>query len=74
MNIPHINGLLGNVKVKLEALDPAKRQIAEAQKKPSEHDPKRMRAAKSRLEKLYAKLTTGRDESNKVKATGAKRG
>jgi hypothetical protein len=74
MNIGHINGLLGNVKVKLESLHPANRQqIAEAQKKPSEHDPKRMRAAKSRLEKLYSKLTTGRSDATKVKATGAKR-
>jgi hypothetical protein len=73
MDIQHINGILGTVKAKLESLDPAKRQIAEAQKKPSEHDSKRMKAAKSRLDRLYAKLTTGRDESNKVQATGAKR-
>lgn len=73
MNLQHINGLLSSAKVKLEALDPANRQISEAQKKAEEHDGKRLSAAKSRLEKLYAKLTAGRSEANTIKATGSKR-
>lgn len=71
MNLSEMIHLLGDAKTKLESLDP--RRIEEAQKKPSEHTPSRMSAAKKRLKGLYDKLTTGRSDATKVKPTGAKR-
>lgn len=71
MDHSYINGLLDRVKVKLESLHPDRLQ--EGQNKPSEHHSKRMAVAKGRLERLYSKLTSGRSETNKIQATGAKR-
>ena len=65
-----LNRVLGEVKEKLESLHPAKLQ---ENSKPSQHNPTKMAGAKKRLANLYGKLTKGRDESNRVKATGAKR-
>ena len=66
-----ILGILSDVKVKLESMDPTKLQ--EAQKKPSEQSPARLSAAKRRLDHLYKKLTAGQGSHLKIQSTGAKR-
>ena len=71
MKLVEINNVLSQVRAKLESLDP--RRVDEAQKKPSEHQPDRMAAAKKRLQALYSKNTKGRSDVTKVKGSGASR-
>ena len=68
MNIYTIAQVLSEVKEKLSV----RLNLAE-QKTPSQQNPNKLAGAKKRLANLYGKLTKGRDDSNKVKATGAKR-
>lgn len=70
MKLVEVNTILSKVKAKLEALHPAK--LSE-NKKPSQQNPAKLAGAKKRLEILYGRLTKGRDASNRVVATGAKR-
>lgn len=70
MTVNDINGLLMNVKAKLESMDPA--NLAE-QDTPNQQNPKKLAGAKKRLANLYQKLTKGRDASTEIVATGAKR-
>ena len=74
MNISKINQILGAVKVRLESQDEVEDRVIEGQDQPLEHHASRMSAAKRRLDNLYSKLTAGRGDDTKVKATGSKRG
>ena len=71
MHIQQINSMLSEVREKLESLDLD--QLSEMNTKPSQHHDDKMSAARYRLQQLYSKLTSGRSDSNRVKATGAKR-
>lgn len=70
MKLSKVNDLLVNMKAKLESID--LKAMAE-QKMASEQHPKKLAGAKKRLAGLYQKLTKGRDASNQIVATGAKR-
>ena len=71
MQIQQINSMLSEVREKLESLDLD--QLSEMNTKPSQHHGEKVSAAQHRLKQLYAKLTAGRSESNRVRAYGAKR-
>jgi hypothetical protein len=73
MNISKVNDLLGQVRVRLESLDPNNQE--ENIHQMTSADPKSIGAANSKLTHLMAKLTAGRSKSTKVRATGtSKRG
>lgn len=66
MDISRVNDLLGQVRIKLESLDPANEGIETM----SAANGSSVSAANGRLAHLMAKLTTGRSDKNKVRATG----
>lgn len=73
MDISKVNGLLGQVRVRLESLDPS--NTDEQIQTMNSVDPKSLGAANSKLTSLMAKLTAGRSKATKVRATGtSKRG
>lgn len=74
MDIGHVNNLLGEVKVRLEYLDPSVEDVEMQQMDPSdsENQGARMSAAKKRLAHLLAKLGANRSDANRVRATGTK--
>ena len=64
MNISKVNGLLEQIRVRLDSsTDEGIQQMTAA-------DGKSIGAANKKLTGLMAKLTTGRSKSNKVHATG----
>lgn len=71
MNIVKINDLLGQVRVKLESLDP--NVTEEGLQHMSSVDPKSIPTANSRVKDLIGKLTSGRSKANEVRATGSKK-
>lgn len=71
MDISRLNYILSEVKSRLDSLNPD--NLQEAQKRPEEHDSKRMSQAQRRLQNLYGKLTKGRSDTTKVQAYGSKR-
>ena len=71
MQIQQINFLLSEVREKLESLD--LESLSEMNTHPSQHHGEKMSAARTRLQQLYAKLTAGRTDTTRIKATGAKR-
>ena len=76
MDIGYVNNLLGQVKYKLESLDPSFDEDLEMQQadvSDSENVDSRMSASRMRLNHLLAKLGANRSDSNKVKAHGTTR-
>ncbi len=71
MQIQQINSMLSEVKEKLVSFDLS--QLSEMQTTPSQHHSDKMAAAKYRLQQLYDKLTSGRTDTTRVQAHGAKR-
>jgi hypothetical protein len=69
MDISRVNDLLGQVRIKLESLDPENTEEGIETMSPASGGS--VSAANGRLAHLMAKLTTGRSDKNKVKATGA---
>jgi hypothetical protein len=69
MDISRVNDLLGQVRLKLESLDPANTEEGIETMSPSSGGS--VSTANAKLAHLMAKLTTGRSDKNKVKATGA---
>jgi len=69
MDISRVNDLLGQVRVKLESLDPANTEEGIETMSPASGGS--VSAANGRLAHLMAKLTTGRSDKNKVRATGS---
>jgi len=76
MDINRVNGLLGQVRVKLESLDPANlEEMAELEMQVGagyDTDGSTVEVAKKRLQTLLDKLSNGRSDSNRVQATGTK--
>ena len=74
MDIGYLNGLLGQVRMKLESLDPQYEDLEMQQPDLSDEDNEeaRLSAAKARLNHLLAKLGANRSDSNRVKAYGTK--
>jgi len=74
MDIGYLNGLLGQVRVKLESLDPTLEDLEMQQMdlSDSECDDARLGTAKARLNHLLAKLGANRSDSNRVKSYGTK--
>lgn len=74
MDINRVNGLLGQVKVKLESLDLANlEEMAELEMQVGDGydtDGSTVDVAKGRLQNLLDKLSKGRSDSNRVRATG----
>ena len=76
MDISYVNNLLGQVKVKLESLNPNFDENLEMQQtdlSDSENDEARLSAAKQRLSNLLGKLGSNRSDSNRVKSYGTGR-
>jgi hypothetical protein len=69
MNIAYINNLLGEVKMKLESLDPANEDQLDEQKTAVFMNNKKTAAARKRLDRLRDKNKGG----YKIDAKGAKR-
>jgi hypothetical protein len=75
MDINRVNGLLGQVRVKLESLDPANLEEAELEMQVGagyDTDGSTVEVAKKRLQHLLDKLSNGRSDSNRVRATGTR--
>lgn len=76
MDINRVNGLLGRVMVKLESLDPANlEEMAELEMQVGDNydtDGSSVEVAKKRLQSLLDKLSAGRSDSNRVRATGTR--
>jgi len=70
MNIAHVNGLLNDVRLRLESLDEENLELQVGQG--YENRPDRISAAKGRMEKLLAKLGANRSEANRIVAYGTK--
>jgi hypothetical protein len=70
LNITKINDLLGQVRVKLESLDPNVQD--ENIKVATSADPKALPTAHKRTADLLSKLTKGRSKANQVRAYGTK--
>jgi hypothetical protein len=74
MDVAYVNKLLGNVKIKLESLDPSNElselEMQQADSEDSANSDSRMGAAKARLQHLLNKLGANRSDSNYVKAYG----
>lgn len=68
MNVSKINGLLGQVRIRLESLDP--NAAEEGIEHMSPGSSKSIKGANDRVGFLMSKLTTGRNKANKVRATG----
>ncbi len=71
MHIQEINSMLSEVREKLVSFDLS--ELAEMNSTPSQHHSEKMAAAKTRLQQLYDKLTSGRTDTTRVQAHGAKR-
>ena len=76
MDISRVNGLLSRVQVKLESLDPANlEEMAELEMQVGggyDTDGSSIAVAQKRLQSLLDKLSAGRSDSNRVKATGTR--
>lgn len=72
MNIAHVNGLLNDVRLRLESLDEENLEMQVGPDYANRSD--RITAAKKRMDGLLAKLGANRSESNRVRAYGTKRG
>ena len=72
MDIGYLNNLLGQVRVKLESLDPTVEELEMQQSdlSDSENDEGRLASARKRMDHLLAKLGANRSDSNRVKAHG----
>ena len=74
MDINRVNNLLGQVRVKLESLDPANlEEMAELEMQVGDGydtDGETVDIAKGRLQHLLDKLSANRSDSNRVRATG----
>lgn len=70
MNISHVNGLLDEVRVRLESLDEENLELQVGSG--YENEPARLAAAKGRLDKLLAKLNANRSDANRVRAYGTR--
>ena len=74
MDINRVNSLLGQVRVKLESLDPANlEEMAELEMQVPDGydmDDDVVATAKGRLQHLLDKLGANRSDSNRVRATG----
>lgn len=68
MDISKVNDLLGQVRLRLESLDPARAD--EGIETMSPDTPGSVSAANGKLASLMAKLTANRSDKNKVRATG----
>jgi hypothetical protein len=68
MDISRVNDLLGQVRIKLESLDPT--QADEGIETMSADSAGSVGVANGKLAHLMAKLTTGRSGTNRVRATG----
>lgn len=76
MDIGYVNNLLGQVRVKLESLDPSMTEedleMQQADPSDSANDDARLGSAKARLNHLLAKLGANRSDSNRVKSYGTR--
>ena len=74
MDINRVNNLLGQVRVKLESLDPANlEEMAELEMQVAngyDTDGSTAEVAKKRLQNLLDKLGANRSDSNRIRATG----
>lgn len=74
MDINRVNNLLGRVQVKLESLDPANlEEMAELEMQVGagyDTDSSTIAVAQKRLQHLLDKLSSGRSDANRVRATG----
>jgi hypothetical protein len=77
MDINRVNNLLGQVRVKLESLDPANLEmLGEEDLEPTagyEMNGSALSAARKKLQDLMDKLSANRSDSNRVRATGTGR-
>ena len=74
MDINRVNNLLGQVRYKLESLDPSNLDaLDEEDLEPTagyDMDGKVLSKAKQKLQNLFDKLSANRSDSNRVRATG----
>jgi len=74
MDINRVNNLLGRVRVKLESLDPSNlEEMAELEMQVGDGydtDGGTIAVAQKRLQHLLDKLSNGRSDSNRIRATG----
>lgn len=74
MDLSYANKKLGEIKLKLESLNPCNQgRVDEAQEKPLEVNAAKLSAAQNRLKRLYKKTMDGRSSATQVDSTGAKR-
>jgi len=70
MDISRVNGLLDQVRVRLESLDEDTMELQVGAD--YENNPDRLAVAKGRLDHLMQKLRAGRENSNQIQAYGTR--